>query len=136
SIIGNLLLVLGLQGKLLRISLVALVFNLIGNFILVPLVGFMGAAWMTLATEAIVLVQTSQLIAKTLEIKRPALGKLGRTALAAIVLGVGLGLLRIAGAPLGALIAAAAVAYPALLFGLGAVSVADLRLALRRGATA
>jgi hypothetical protein len=34
------------------------------------------------------------------------------------------------------LIAAAAVAYPALLFGLGAVSVADLRLALRRGATA
>ncbi|HEY1451349.1 MAG TPA: polysaccharide biosynthesis C-terminal domain-containing protein, partial [Solirubrobacteraceae bacterium] len=133
---GNLLLVLGLQGKLLRISLVALVFNLAGNFILVPLVGFMGAAWMTLATEAIVLVQTSRLIAKTLEIRRPALGKLGRTALAAIALGVGLGLLRFAGAPLGALIAAAAVAYPALLFGLGAVSVEDLRMALRRGATA
>jgi O-antigen/teichoic acid export membrane protein len=133
---GNLLLVLGLQRKLLRISLVALVFNLAGNFVLVPLVGFMGAAWMTLATEAVVLVQTSRLIARTLEIRRPALGKVGRTAVAAIVLGVGLGLLRFAGAPLGALIAASAVAYPALLFRLGALRMEDLRMALRRGATA
>ena len=48
----NLLLVLGLQRRRLMISLVALVVNVAGNLILVPIVGFMGAAWMTLATEA------------------------------------------------------------------------------------
>ena len=52
---GNLLVVLGLQRRLLRISLIALVVNVCGNLILVPLMGFMGAAWMTLATEVVVL---------------------------------------------------------------------------------
>jgi O-antigen/teichoic acid export membrane protein len=133
---GNVLLVLGMQRKLLNVSLVALVFNLAGNFVLVPLVGFMGAAWMTLATEAVVFVQTSRLIGERLEIGRPALGRLGRTALAAVVLGAGLALLRLAGAPLGAVVAAAAVGYPALLLGLRALGTEDLRLVLRRGATA
>jgi O-antigen/teichoic acid export membrane protein len=133
---GNLLLVLGLQRKLLRISLIALVFNLAGNFVLVPLVGFMGAAWMTLATEAVVLVQTSRLISAQLGTDRPALGRLRRTVLAAVVLGAGLGLMRLGGAPLGALVAAGALGYPALLIGLRALELDDLRVVLRRGATA
>lgn len=133
---GNLLLVLGLQSRLLRISLLALVVNLLGNLILVPLVGFMGAAWMTLVTEAVVFASTSRLILRTLELSRPALGRVGRTALAAGILGVLLGALRLADAPLGALIVAACVLYPALLFGLRAIAVEDVRLVIRRGATA
>jgi hypothetical protein len=96
----------------------------------------MGAAWMTLATEAVVLIQTSRLIARTLDIHRPALGRLGRTGLAAIALGLGLGLMRLVDAPLGALIAVTAVGYPALLLALRAVGAEDVRLLLRRGANA
>ncbi len=132
---GNLLVVLGLQRKLLRISLVALVFNLAGNFALVPLVGYMGAAWMTLATEAIVLVQTTILIRRTLELGMPQPGRIGRSALAALVLGAVLALAKLAGAPLGALAALAALGYPSLLLGLRALGPEDLRLVLRRGAT-
>jgi O-antigen/teichoic acid export membrane protein len=133
---GNLLLVLGLQGKLLRISLLALVVNLIGNLILVPLFGFMGAAWMTLATEAVVFFMTSRLVVSRLGISRPALGRVARTALAALALGVSVGVLRLLGAPLGVLIGAACVLYPALLFGLRAIGPDDLRVVLSRGASA
>jgi O-antigen/teichoic acid export membrane protein len=133
---GNLLLVLGLQQRLLRISVYALVVNLIGNLILVPLVGYMGAAWMTLATEAVVFAAAAMLITRKLELGRPPLGRLGRTALAALLLGLALGALRLVGAPLGVLILSACVCYPALLFALRALALEDVRLVLRRGAPA
>ena len=130
---GNLLLVLGLQKRLLRISLLALIVNLIGNFILVPLVGFMGAAWMTLATEAVVFALAFTLVLRTLELPRPGLGRVGRTALAAALMAAALGVLRLAGAPLGVLIASACVCYPTLLFSLRAFGADDVRTVLRRG---
>jgi O-antigen/teichoic acid export membrane protein len=133
---GNLLLVLGLQQRLLRISVSALVVNLIGNLILVPLVGYMGAAWMTLATEAVVFASAATLIMRRLELARPPLGRLARTALAALTLGLGLGALRLVGAPLAALVLSACAGYPALLFALRALTVEDVRLVLRRGAPA
>ena len=133
---GNLLVTLGLQRRLLRISLVALVFNLAGNFILVPQVGYMGAAWMTLATEAVVCVQASRLVLRELGGPRPALGRIGRSIAAATALGLLVGGLRIAGAPALALIGAACVAYPPLLFAFGALGVEDVRLVRRRGAAA
>jgi O-antigen/teichoic acid export membrane protein len=128
---GNLMLVLGRQNRLLRISLVALVVNLIGNAITIPLFGFMGAAWMTLATEAVVLLQTTRLLVAEFGPSQFALGRVGRTALAAVVLGLVLGGLRLADAPVGVLIAAACVLYPALLFALKAIGPEDLRT-LRR----
>lgn len=129
---GNLLVVFGLQKKLLRISLVALLVNVIGNLILVPLFGFMGAAWMTLATEAVVLVQTSRLVLPRLGITHPGGGRMARTAAAALGMGLITGGMRLAGAPLAVLIVSAAVTYPALLFGLRAVGSEDVRLLLRR----
>jgi O-antigen/teichoic acid export membrane protein len=129
---GNLLLVLGLQRRLLSISLLALVANVAGNLILVPLMGFMGAAWMTLATEAIVFLATLRLILTTLELPLPRLGRMGRTAAAAAVLAGALEGSRALGAPLGALVAVAAAGYPALLFGLRALGGDDLRVLLRR----
>jgi O-antigen/teichoic acid export membrane protein len=133
---GNLLLVLGLQRRLLRISLLALVVNLVGNLILVPLFGFTGAAWMTLATEAVVFVSAFHLILRALELPVPNLGRMGRTAIAAVLLGAALGALRLADAPLSVLVVAACVCYPALLLGLRAFGADDLRLLLRRGTPA
>jgi O-antigen/teichoic acid export membrane protein len=133
---GNLLLVLGLQRRLLRISLLALVVNLIGNLILVPPFGFTGAAWMTLVTEAVVFVSAFTLILRALELPVPNLGRMGRTAIAAVLLGVGLGALRLADAPLSVLVAAACICYPALLLGLRAFGADDVRLLLHRGTPA
>jgi O-antigen/teichoic acid export membrane protein len=133
---GNLLLVLGMQKKLLRVSLIALVVNLIGNAILVPLVGFMGAAAMTVVTEAVVFCCTSVLISRRLELGRPRVGRLARTALAALLMGIGLALLRLASAPLAALIAFACVAYPALLFSMRVLGADDIRVLIKRGSPA
>jgi O-antigen/teichoic acid export membrane protein len=130
---GNLLLVLGLQKQLLWISLVALVANVAGNLILVPLTGFIGAAWVTLATEAVVFVLTLRLILRTLALPLPRPGRMGRTALAAVVLGAALEAAKLASAPLGVLVAAACLAYPALLFGLRAFGGEELRMLVRRG---
>jgi O-antigen/teichoic acid export membrane protein len=133
---GNLLLVLGMQKKLLRVSLIALVVNLIGNAILVPLVGFMGAAAMTVVTEAVVFGCTSVLIQRRLELGRPRIGRLARTALAALLMGIGLALLRVASAPLAVLIAFAAIAYPALLFSMRVLGADDIRVLIKRGTPA
>ncbi|MBA3808715.1 MAG: flippase, partial [Solirubrobacterales bacterium] len=130
---GNLMVVLGLQHRLLRISLLALAVNLLGNAILVPLVGFMGAASMTVVTEVVVLLATTKEILAKLEMPLPKPGRIGRTAVAAAVLGALLGLMRLADAPLAALIAAACVLYPALLFALRAFGPEDARVVLRRG---
>lgn len=133
---GGLLTVLGLQGRLLRISLAALVLNLAGNLIFVPLIGFMGAAWMTLATEVLVFGLSSRVILKELELGLPAPGRLGRTASSAALLAAVLVGLRLLGAPLGVLVAVAALLYPALLFGLRALAPGDLLALVGRGATA
>lgn len=131
---GQLLVVLGLQNRLMRISLLALLVNLCGNLILVPLTGFMGAAWMTLATEVVVFLSSLSLILRTLELPLPKPGRIGRTVLAATLLGAALEALRSAGAPLAALVLAAGVLYPALLFGLRALVVDDVRVVLGRSA--
>ena len=133
---GSLLAVLGLQRRLLRISLLALVVNVAGNLILVPPFGFMGAAWMTLATEVLVCASSLRVILRELELPFPKPGRIGRTVLAASLLAGGLIVLRDVGAPLAALVAAACLSYPALLFGLRALEPADVRVLLRRGAPA
>ena len=129
---GNLLVVLGKQWQFVRISVLALIVNVIGNLILVPMVGFMGAAWMTLATEVVVFGASLSLVLKTLELPLPRPGRIGRTALAAAILAAVLDALRLEHASLAVLVAAACMCYPALLFGLRAVGVDDLRVLLRR----
>lgn len=133
---GALLTVLGLQGRLLRISLAALALNLAGNLILVPAVGFMGAAWMTLVTELLVCALSLKVILDALELPFPAPGRFGRTTLAASLLAGALIGLRVADAPLALLAGAACVLYPLLLFGLRAVDASDLRALVGRGAPA
>jgi O-antigen/teichoic acid export membrane protein len=133
---SNLLVVLGLQGRLLRISLIALGVNLVGNFILVPLVGFIGAAAMTLVTEVVVCGASLKLILRTLERPLPKPGRMGRTVLAGAVLTGALELLRAADASLAVLVLATCVCYPALLLVLRAFGRSDVQILLRRGVPA
>jgi O-antigen/teichoic acid export membrane protein len=129
---GSLLVALGKQRQLLYISVAALAVNVVGNLVFVPIVGFMAAAWMTLATEVVVFVAGAWLIARTLDLSLPGLGRLPRTLLAAALLAVMLDALRLAHASLAVLVLAACVSYPALLFALRALGVEDLRVLLRR----
>jgi len=128
----NILLVLGLQRRRVRIGLVALAVNLAGNFVLVPLFGFMGAAWMTLATEVLVFGWALALVLRALELPIPKLGRIGRTALAAGMLAIILEALSLAGAPLWALVLAACLCYPSLLFGLRSLTLDEALAVLRR----
>jgi O-antigen/teichoic acid export membrane protein len=130
---GNLMVTMGLEKRLLRISLLALVVNLVGNLILVPLTGFMGAAWMTLVTEIVVFAAALRIVLRTLELPRPKLGRIGRTASAAVLLGGALAVTKLLGGELIALTVAACLLYPALLFGLRALDMDDVRVLLRRG---
>jgi O-antigen/teichoic acid export membrane protein len=132
----NLVLVLGKQKRLVWIGLVALVVNLAGNFALVPLYSYKGAAWMTLLTEAVVVVMETKLVMDALGLRRLELGRVWRTAACALVLGGELVLAKALGAPLAALIALSCVSYPALLLGLGAMSIDDIRVVLRRSTPA
>jgi O-antigen/teichoic acid export membrane protein len=128
----NLLVVLGLQRRRLMISLIALVFNIAGNLILVPIAGFMGAAWMTLATEVVVFGASFRLLVREFDTSIPSPGRIGRTLLAAVLLGGGLEAIRLLGAPLSVLVVFACVCYPTLLFGLRAIGMDDLRILVAR----
>jgi hypothetical protein len=59
---------------------------------------------------------------------------MGRTAVAATLLAGGLAALQLVGAPFVALVLAACVCYPALLFSLRAVAIDDVRVLIGRGA--
>ena len=48
--------VLNRQTRLLAINAIAVVFNLAGNFLLIPHFGFRGAAWVSVFSELIILV--------------------------------------------------------------------------------
>jgi O-antigen/teichoic acid export membrane protein len=133
---GNLLVVLGLQRKLLLVSLAALAVNLVGNVIAISEFGFMGAAWMTLVTELVVFASTLTLILRRLELPPQMPGRIGRTLVASVLLGGALELLRLADASLTVLVLAACVIYPVLLLALRALEPDDIRLVLRRGVAA
>jgi hypothetical protein len=83
-----------------------------------------------------VFAQASRLIVRELDTGWPGIGRVGRTAAAALVLGLVLGAIRLAGGPLAVLMGVSCVAYPALLLALRAVDLDDVRLVLRRRAPA
>lgn len=129
---GNLLVVLGLQRRFMTISLIALAFNLVGNLVLVPLTGFIGAAWMTLATELLVCLLCLSAILKMLGRPWPRPGRITRTVLAAGLLFGALHGLKAIDGSLAVLIAGACLFYPLLLLALGAVARTDIQIVLRR----
>jgi O-antigen/teichoic acid export membrane protein len=131
---GNLVLIAGLQKRLVAIGLVGLVVNMVGNALLIPAWGFMGAAWMTLATEAAVVIVTAVMLRGQLGLTLPPLGRMARVVLAALLLAALLLAADGLGASFAILLLLAACAYPALLLGLRAVDLDELRALLRERA--
>ena len=76
---GNLVIVLGLQRRFLGYALLALVFNIALNLVLIPPYGFMAAAWVTLATEVLVVGATTRMVMRELG-HTPRLDRVARAA--------------------------------------------------------
>ena len=99
--------------------MVALVVNVAGNLVFVPLVGFMGAAWMTLGTEIVVFGASLEADPRAGWSRAAGLGRIGRTLAAALLMGGALEALRVEHASLRGVLAAACV-LPGALLGLRA----------------
>jgi O-antigen/teichoic acid export membrane protein len=130
---GHLVIVLELQRLFLRNAAIALVFNVVANVILIPPYGFVAAAWVTLATEVLVTVLTLVPGLRRLELGLRA-GRFARVLAAAAAMTLAVVALDAAGAPLGVLVAAAALTYPIALLltgGLRPREVRDLLAAFR-----
>jgi O-antigen/teichoic acid export membrane protein len=129
------MLVLGIAQRQVGVGLAGLVVNVAGNLLLVPTYGFMAAAWMTLATEVVVVGGCGYLAVRELGgWHAVSLGRLPRVVAAAAVLLAVLIALEAVGSGLVVLAVVTGVLYPALLIGLRAVAPQELRvLLLKRG---
>jgi O-antigen/teichoic acid export membrane protein len=128
---GNMVVILELQRKFFRYALVGLVVNASLNVALIPRYGFLAAAWITLLTEVVVMSLTMRSVLGELAMT-PRVGRLARTLVAALGMGLLTWLAKSLGAPLLGLIAVAALTYPALLLLLGALTFAQARAIMRK----
>ncbi len=128
---GNMLIALGRQRALIVCALIALAFNVALNLALLPRYGYEAAAWATLLTEILILGLTARLVLRDTGAQVHP-GRIARASVAACAMGVLVALLRTEGAPLAALVAAAAVTYPALLLAVRALDGDELRALARR----
>jgi O-antigen/teichoic acid export membrane protein len=125
-LVGYMSVVLGLQRRFLKFALAALVFNVGLNMILIPRYGYVAAAWVTLATEALVFSLSARAALGEMRM-RPALTRIARIAVAAAAVGLAAWAARALGAPFGVLVAVAAVGYLPALLVTRAMSVGELR---------
>jgi len=130
---GNMVVILELQRRFFVYAAIGLLVNASLNVALIPRYGFLAAAWVTLATEVVVMSLTMRSVLAQLAM-RPRLGRMGRTLAAATAMGALTWLARDAGAPLYALVAVAALSYPALLVVLQVLTPAEVRAVLRKDA--
>lgn len=130
-LVGNLVLLFGLQKIFVGVAAAALVVNVALNVVFVPRYGFLAAAWATLITELVAVVPMGVLALRRLG-ERPGFGPTVRVVAAAAGLAAGGSALRAAGAPLGVLLLAAGPLYAGLLFGLRVLRAGELRALLRR----
>ena len=129
---GYLIVAYGLQRKFVLIAIGALVFNVATNLALVPSYGFMAAAWLTLATEILVMSLSMWIVSSAMGLA-PTGAHLGRIVVAAAATGLAAWGLKEAGLPTIVWTAAASVLYALLVVALGVVKPAELRGLVRRG---
>jgi O-antigen/teichoic acid export membrane protein len=130
---GYLIVAYDLQRRFLAIAIGALAFNVATNLALVPTYGFMAAAWLTLATEIIVMSLSMWIVCGRIGIV-PGGDHLGRIVVASAATWLGAWGLNQAGAPTLVWVAAGGALYAALVVALGAVRLEELRNLTRRGA--
>jgi O-antigen/teichoic acid export membrane protein len=128
---GYLIVAYDLQRRFVLIAIGALVFNVATNLALVPSYGFMAAAWLTLATEVLVMSLSMWIVCSRMGIA-PAGAGLGRIGAAATATGLAAWGLREAGLPTVAWVAAAAAFYGALVIAVGSVRIEELRALVRK----
>jgi O-antigen/teichoic acid export membrane protein len=127
---GNMVLATGLQRRYVYYATAGLLLNVALNLILIPVYGFKAAAWVTLATELVVVSITLVAVLRKIEM-RLSLRRIGLAALAAGVSALAVWQLRVLGARLGWLLITMGVLYPALLIALRALDVGELRTLVR-----
>lgn len=130
---GNLIVVLGLQRRLVGIAAAGLAVNVALNVVLIPPYGFLAAAWVTLATEVVVFALAARLVLRGLG-HRPDFSRPLRACAAATGMGALVWTAQAAGAPIGLLLILAPVVYAVLLFALRALTGQEIRSILRREA--
>lgn len=129
--LDNMVIVLGLQKRLILIATTSVTLALVLNPLLINRMGFEGAAWSVLIVEAVVTVLTYRLVSSRLPF-RMVTPRLLRIAAAAVVTGLSLWALDALTGSLVLLLAFTAVGYPALLVALRAVNLPELRALARR----
>ena len=130
---GSLAVVVGRQRMFVLIALAGLVFNAVGNLVLLPRYGYMAAAWMTVATEVVVIWPAAATTLRAMHLA-PDLRRLPRAATAAAIMGVVVWLAHHSGSGIVLLALVGATVYPLALLGTGALTPddrADLRSWLR-----
>ena len=124
--IGILVILTNTQLRYVFVAAAGLCFNVAANLVAIPRWGFVAAAWVTLATELLVVSLGLVLVGPRLPI-RPGLGRVPRIVAAALVLlGVLVGL-RLVSAPVLIAIALGSLAYVAALLMFRAVEIAELK---------
>jgi O-antigen/teichoic acid export membrane protein len=127
---GNMVLATGLQRRYIYYAVLGLLVNVVLNVIFIPVYGFQAAAWVTLATELVVVSITLVAVLRKIEM-RLSLRKIGLAAVAASAAALVVWRLRDAGAQIEWLLLAMGVLYPALLIVLRALNVSELRALVR-----
>jgi O-antigen/teichoic acid export membrane protein len=130
NVAGNMVVAMDLQRRYIWLAALGLVFNLALNVALIPSYGIEAAAWVTLATELIVVSLSTAMVLRRIEM-RLSLRRLLLAAAAATVSALAVWGLRQAGAGAIALIAAMAAVYPALLLALRALDLGQLKRLVR-----
>jgi O-antigen/teichoic acid export membrane protein len=131
---GNMVVVLRLQKQFVVFAVIALVVNVGLNLLLIPPLGYMAAAWVTLITETLVNTLAGRAVLRGIHV-RPALWRIARVALAAAVMAGAVWALQRAGVGLAGLIVAAAGVYATALLAVRAVKRSEIRMVLARGET-
>lgn len=130
-LVGYLVLVLGLQRQFIAWALAGLVVNVGLNLVLLPVYGFVAAAWVTVATEIVVIGLGLRATMRGIE-HRLALGRAARVVAVSAVMAGAVLLARAADAPFAVLVVVGAVVYPAALLGSRTWRPQEFRTAMGR----
>lgn len=130
TVAGNMVIATDLQKRYIWFAALGLLINAPLNVVLIPEYGIEAAAWVTLATEIVVVSLTLHAVLRRISM-RLGLRRIGAGIAAAAIAGLAVWGLRQAGAGAVVLIAAMALAYPPLLIGLRALDLDELRTLIR-----
>jgi O-antigen/teichoic acid export membrane protein len=130
NVAGNMVVAMDLQRRYIWFAALGLALNVPLNLILIPEYGIEAAAWITLATEVLVVSLSLIMVLRKIEM-RLSLRHIGLALLAAVASALAVWGLRQAGAGAIVLVLAMTALYPPLLVALRALDLDELRRLLR-----